>query len=286
MLWGGFFFLSGKMFTNFIYNCIKKGTPLAKGDRKWRLIVKAAGAPSTGGSAVFLAQGDLSSWGLQPQPRPSLPRVAGAGRAGPFSLGLRRWWGNPQFRPPLCLQSASAHQSSTSTPPPPPRRGWGRGDLTRRFHWRPERFLPLHPLLSYPEHSIALCLPLNTLAFCPPLPKGKSASQGWHPHTSPEPRAQPWPTVTLRRHKQAVSLLRDPHTWCRHSHVVQLDAHWCLTKHKHPPSPHPKGNTKATKNFKTRQHRTSEREPGRTKTSLRARNEQRQLWDVLQCPLA
>lgn len=60
----------------------------------------------------------------------------------------------------------------------------------------------------------------------------------------------------------------DPPMWS-----TTCEVHRCLTEHKHPSSPLPKGNTKATQNFKTRQHWTSEREPGTTKTSAHRRKE-------------
>lgn len=202
------------MFASFIYNCIKRDTPLAKGDGKWRLVVKAA-EPGALGLRCFPGPGRSQLPGgcclHQGPAAQGWPVLGGQSRPPSSAWGSGGGRGNPQFRPPLPpLQSAPAHQSSMSTPAH--RVAWGRGDLTQRFPWRPEWFLPLHPLLSYPVHPTAPCL--NTPASCPPLRKGKSASLPWHLRTSPEPRARPQPTFTLRRHKQAGSLLRDPHTWC------------------------------------------------------------------------
>lgn len=180
------------MFASFIYNYIKRDTPLAKGDGKWRLVVRAAQPGAREPWGQLLSQGHLGSWGLWPPPGPSCPRRAGAGRTAPEVAG------KPSISPTSPPSVCTAHQSATSTPRP--QASLGTRGPRASFPWRPEQFLPPTTTLF----SATLNTP-HPCFFALPSPREVSSPSLAPPHLSRAPR-----TATANNHTPATQTDRQP----------------------------------------------------------------------------
>lgn len=193
---------------------IKTDTPLAKGEGKWRPIVKAARAQeSAGAQAATLAQGDCSSLGLQPPTRLRCPRVAEAVKSRTIlpcsAQGSQGGGESPPSRPPsVCIRPQSSLSTLAHGLP------GGHGDLTQASRWDRSSFSP-STLFSTTLKTPLPSLPAtNSSAFYLPPRSKKVSFSSLLSHTPPEPPARMRPTNTLTQHTPAGSLLLEPHAQC------------------------------------------------------------------------
>ena len=128
----------------------------------------------------------------------------------------------------------------------------GSGAPPRGLRLETSAFSP-HRLLSYLENCVALSPPPNTAAHCLPPPREREGELPFPvAPTAPQSHAR---ARAHRAHSRSTDRQAPPARTARTMwtiHVVRLGAPRRWTRRKHPSSPHPKGKTKATKNFKNR----------------------------------